>query len=264
MELFTIKNMSFNYGLHTVFRALNCSISSGMFYGLIGPNGSGKSTFIDILMGISKPDRGEVLFGNIPVASIAKRELAKKLSLVPQSVAMGFDFSVYEIVLMGRHPHIARFAAPTTIDFDLVESALQQLDIHHLRNRPATNLSGGEKQRVAVARALAQDTPVMLLDEATSNLDIRHSLEIMRVLKKRVTNEGSTIIAAVHDLNLAAAFCDKLIVLKDKNIHSEGETNTILNTEMIEEVFSVEASVVPSADHIRIEYQMLQPRQPQP
>jgi len=254
--LFQITEGNFGYGKETVFQNLNLSLQPGYFYGLIGPNGSGKSTLIDILMGISRLSSGSITFLSKPLAKYTRKELALHLSLVPQAISVGFDFTVHDIVLMGRHPHMRRFSPPSAEDLKHVDQALKILDIQHLQKRLVTKLSGGEKQRVIVARALAQDTPVLMLDEATANLDIEHTLEIMRVLKQKVRNTKETVIAAIHDLNLAAAFCDQLIVLKNQQIKKMGITSSVLTADLIEEVFSVKAAVSDSKSHLKVEFEM--------
>ncbi len=255
--LYIVENCSFRYGTTEILKDLNLNLKPGKFYGLIGPNGSGKSTLISLLMGVRQPYSGKIIFTDKPIQSYNQRTLAQHISLVPQDISIGFDFSVYDIVLMGRHPHIPRFARPTQNDLNIVNDALDLLDITQIKHRPVTHLSGGEKQRVIVARALAQNTEVLMLDEATSNLDIEHTIEILRVLRERVDTSGKTVIAALHDLNLAAAFCDELLVLKDAILHDSGPIQKVLNTALLEEVFSVKGRICSNGTHPRIEYEML-------
>jgi ABC-type cobalamin/Fe3+-siderophores transport system ATPase subunit len=233
----------YRHGNTTVLEDIDLAMTAGKFYGLIGPNGSGKTTLLDLMASTLKPSRGTVLFQGRPITGYRRQELARMLAFVPQDFALGFDYSVFDVVLMGRHPHIPRFSSPAARDLERVEEALALMDITHLRDRAATNLSGGEKQRVIVARALAQDTPVLILDEATSNLDIRHTIEIMRVVSDRVKQKAMTVVAAIHDLNLAAAFCDELIVVKAGRIVAQGPVRDILTDPLIREVFSVEGHV---------------------
>jgi ABC-type cobalamin/Fe3+-siderophores transport system ATPase subunit len=255
--LYTVANCSFRYGTTEILSALTFNLYPGKFYGLIGPNGSGKSTLINLLMAGIQPYSGSVQFKNTTIQNFKQHTLAQYISFVPQDINIGFDFTVYDIVLMGRHPHIPRFHSPTTKDLQIVEDVIDLLDVAHVRTRPVTQLSGGEKQRVIVARALAQDTEVLILDEATSNLDIEHTIEILRVLRKRVDESGRTVIAALHDLNLAAAFCDELLVLKDTHLHESGPVQTVLTTTLLEDVFSVKGRVSCNGTHPRIEYEML-------
>jgi iron complex transport system ATP-binding protein len=256
--IFSIHDGWFGYQKTPVLENIHLSLSKGKFYGLIGPNGSGKSTLLDLLTATIKPDQGTVAFKDRPMASYRRPELARMLALVPQDFTLGFDYTVFDVVLMGRHPHIPRFSSPSGKDLDLVEEALAIMDITTLRDRIVTHLSGGEKQRVVVARALAQDTEVLVLDEATSNLDIRHTIEIMRVIYRRVAKKAVTVVAAIHDLNLAAAFCDELIVLQDGKIVTSGPVNEILTDQLIREVFSVESHVNYNSDTLtpRIEYDL--------
>ncbi len=241
--IFEIADGSFGYRDNVVLQNLNLQISQGKFYGLIGPNGSGKTTLLDLLMATRKLQEGEVCFRGYPLHEYAKDILAKMLALVPQDFTMGFSYSVYDVVLMGRHPHIPRFANPSSEDIKIVEEVMKTMDIIHLQNRLVTDLSGGEKQRVVVARALAQQTAVLILDEATSSLDIRHTIEIMRAMRGHVKDQGITVVAAIHDLNLAAAFCDELIVLKNKEIHCTGPVEKVLSADLIYDVFSVKGFV---------------------
>ncbi len=255
-SLFEISKGSFSYGNITILANLEFSLKKGIFYGLIGPNGSGKSTLIDLLMGTRKFSTGTITLNSKPINRYSRHELALHLALVPQDISIGFEYSVYDIVLMGRHPHIPRFSQPSTTDLTIVDHALQLLDVAHLKDRLITRLSGGEKQRVIVARALAQQTDVLMLDEATSNLDIEHTIQIMRVLKERVHNSENTIIAAIHDLNLAAAFCDELLVLHNQTLHTIGPVNSVLTVDLLKTVFSVNGKILQGATHPRIEYEM--------
>lgn len=257
-NVFEIKDGNFNYGSNVILENLNFSLSQKKFYGLIGPNGSGKSTIINLLMATCKLQSGSITFRSIPLENFSRRTLAQHLALVPQSITLGFEYSVHDIVLMGRHPHIPRFSPPSDTDLEIVSRALKLLDIEHLKSRPATRLSGGEKQRVIVARALAQDTKVLVLDEATSNLDIEHALEIMRILRNLVDTRNTTVIAAIHDLNLAAAFCDDLIVLKNRSVFDIGPVREVLTSALLQEVFAVKGivSLIAPHNHPRIEYDM--------
>jgi iron complex transport system ATP-binding protein len=213
-------------------------------YGILGPNGSGKTTLLDLLAGFLVPQHGRIIFGGRPLAGWKPIDLAKRVALVPQDFAVRFDFTVRAVVEMGRHPHLGRFAALDDHDHRLVDSVMEELEIDGLADRPVTRLSGGEKQRVAVARALAQDPQVLLLDEATSNLDIFHTLSILGAIRRRVREQGLTVIAALHDLNQAAFFCDRLLFLRQGRMVCQGEVEEVLRPDVISDVYGVQAQVV--------------------
>lgn len=240
---FELDRVSFAYGDKPALHELTVSLAPGRFYGLVGPNGCGKSTLLDLLMGTKRPLAGSARFAGRHLREYSRRELAAKLALVPQDFTINFAFTVLEVVLMGRHPYLPRFGSVSAADLTKAEQAMASIGISDFRDRYVTELSGGEKQRVVVARALAQDTPVLMLDEATSNLDIGHTLEIMNVARQRVRQEGATIIAVIHNLNLAAAYCDELIFMQEGRIVAGGPTATVLTAETIQAVFGVEAQV---------------------
>lgn len=249
-----MNNVTFSHGKNEIVTDIDLTIEKGRFYGLVGPNGSGKTTLLDLLSGRYQPQNGTVQFHGQPTGSLSSMLLARQLAFVPQEFRLGLEFSVFDVVLMGRHPHIPRFSNPSEHDLFLVEKALKQMDILTLKDRLVTELSGGEKQRVVVARALAQDTEVLILDEATSNLDIHHTLQIMKVIRKKTQAANVTAIAAIHDLNLASSFCDELIVLKRKKIYATGTVSELVTQQLIQDVFSVDAHIIhessQSAPHI--------------
>ncbi len=257
--LFHIDKLSFAYRNNTVLKDIDLQLQPGKFYGLIGANGSGKSTLLELLMATLSPASGSIRYREKDLNNYSRKELATKLALVPQHFSMDFEYSVRDVVLMGRHPHIPRFASPAHHDLEAVEQAMETMDIHHLQDRPVIALSGGELQRVVMARALAQETEVLILDEATSNLDIQHTIAIMRVIRKRVDENGLTVIAAIHDLNLAAAFCDNCLVLKDGALFANAPVNKIFTTNILQSVFSVNANVDQTSGnghpHIQFQYQ---------
>lgn len=240
----TSKNVHFSYGKSPTIEDINVELTTGKFYGIIGPNGCGKTTFLDLLTGNKKPSTGTVHLFDKPLSSYNKRDLAQHLALVPQEYDTGFGFTVEEVVLMGRHPHIPRFASPSSDDWAQVDQAMDAIGISELRDRYTSTLSGGQKQRTVVARALAQDTPLLLFDEATSSLDIKYTLQIFNLVKKLVEKQNRTVIAVMHNLNLAAAYCDELLIMNKGNIAHSGATADTLTTEIIEEVFGVESTIV--------------------
>ena len=238
--LFNISQACCSYGDKKVLHELNLTLQPGIFYGLAGPNGSGKTTLLDVLLGNKALNSGSVLLQQKAIHTYAKRELAKKLALVPQEFRINFDFTAHEVVMMGRHPHIPRFANPDMADLEIVARVMKELGINDLKDRYITQLSGGEKQRVIVARALAQDTPVLILDEATANLDIHHSIQILHVVKQLVREQKVTVIAAIHDLNFAAAYCDEMILLNNGRITANGPVEDVLTPAHLKAVFDVD------------------------
>jgi iron complex transport system ATP-binding protein len=242
--LWQLNQVSFAYKNQPVLSEIQLSLSAGKCYGILGPNGSGKTTLLDLLCGLSIPDQGELLYRGTPLHQWQARKLAQRIALVPQDFQVRFGFSVREVVEMGRHPHLGRFASLTTKGHALVDAALEEMGVAGFADRSVTRLSGGEKQRVAVARALVQDPEVLLLDEATSNLDIYHSLSILALIRRRVTEQGLTVISAIHDLNLATSFCDELIFLKNGQIICQGPTDQVLRPDIIQDVYGVEAQVL--------------------
>jgi len=243
-QLFNIADVSFAYGSNEVLSELTLDLQAGCFYGIVGPNGCGKTTFLDLLAGCKQPKKGSIHLRNKPLGTYAKRHLAQQLALVPQEFDIGFGFTVEETVMMGRHPHISRFASPSQNDWYQVERAMDLIGVTPLRNHPINALSGGQKQRAIVARALAQDTPVLLFDEATSSLDVKYTLQIFNIARQLVSQEGRTVIAVIHNLNLAAAFCEQIIFMKNGALAHLGPVAETMTPETIKAVFDLQAEVV--------------------
>ncbi len=241
--LWQLQQVGFSYGNLPVLHDLNLQLKKGCCYGVLGPNGSGKTTLLDLLCGLLLPTAGRIELGGAALSSWRSKALAGKVALVPQDFVVRFGFSVREVVEMGRHPHLGRFSGLSDQDYALVDSVMEELGIATLADRQVTRLSGGEKQRVAVARALAQDPEVLLLDEATSNLDVYHSLSILGAIRRRIRKKGLTVIAALHDLNLATFFCDQLIFLKNGRLLYQGALDEVLQAQVIRDVYGVDAHV---------------------
>ncbi|CCH50488.1 ABC transporter ATP-binding protein [Pseudodesulfovibrio piezophilus] len=240
---YTLEGIDFGYDSSTVLHNLNVTFEPGYFHAIVGPNGSGKSTLLDLVAGHLSPQNGRILINDSPMETFSSEELARLTATVPQEFNFNFPFTVEEIVFMGRHPYIPRFSRPTKGDREAVEAAMNTMDITLLGNRALFHLSGGERQRTIFARALAQSTPGLLLDEPTSSMDIRHTLASMAELKRLAHTENHTIVAVLHDLNMASAHCDRIMVLNDGTLHSFGTPSEALTTETIQEVFGVTAHV---------------------
>jgi len=236
-------NLRFGYPGRAVIRGLSARFAAGRFYGVLGANGSGKSTLLRLLAGLLQPASGAIALQERPIASLPRREIARKVALVPQDFNIRFPFSAEEIVLMGRYPFMPRFSVPAPADRQRVETVMAQTGTLVFAHRAVTELSGGERQRVVFARALAQETPVLLLDEATSNLDIHHALSMLRLAARRVTEAAATVVAVFQDINLAALFCDEMLCLQDGTVCAFGPTADVLNTALLREIFKVEAKV---------------------
>ena len=238
-----MEHIHFFHGNTQVLNDVTCRFSPGRFYAVLGPNGSGKTTLLDLMCGFRTPESGRVILGNDPVASLARRRVAQNISLVSQSYEINFPFLVKEVVMMGRHPHIDRFSRPSHADRRAVRQAMEMTGITHLENRHITELSGGEKQRCVFARALCQDAPVLLLDEAFSSMDIHHSFHLLGLVKRAVQEEKKTVIAVLHDINLAAGFCHEMVFLKNGQIAAMGKTDAVLTRDTIQTVFNMRSKV---------------------
>lgn len=241
--LLQIDQASFSYGSTVALKRISAQLFSGKFYGIVGPNGCGKTTFLDLLSGSRSPSSGVIAFKGRPIDRYGKRDLAREIALVPQEYDTGFGYTVEEVVLMGRHPYIDRFGSPGPEDWRMVDSALEAIGIEELRFRFTNTLSGGQKQRAVVARALAQNSPLLLFDEATSSLDINYSLQIFNFARNLVDTGNRTVIAVIHDLNFAAAYCDEILLMKEGQIEYLAKTDEALTPANLKQVFGIECSV---------------------
>ena len=235
-------------------RGVSLSLHNGELVGLIGPNGAGKTSLLRLLGGLRKPSSGEIeLMGQI-LKTYSTREIARLIASVPQAAAMDFAFTVREVVLMGRAPHLGRFDLEGPNDREIADQAMRQMDVMGLAERYLPTLSGGERQRVFVARALAQQPRVLLLDEPTANLDVGHQLDMLDTVKSLAHDQGMGVMAAIHDLDLAAQFCDRLILLDHGEWIGEGSPQDVLTPENLHAVFGVRAHVYrdPFSDALRL------------
>jgi iron complex transport system ATP-binding protein len=238
MELH-VERVSWSADAKSIVDQVDLQAKTGEFIGLIGPNGSGKSTLLRLIYRFYLPDSGIVLLDERDIWSMTAKEMARRTAVVAQERTSDFDFSVDEIVMMGRTPHKALFEPDTAKDDTIVEDALRRVGMSAFGRRNFRTLSGGEKQRVLVARALAQHAQVLILDEPTNHLDIRYQIEILELVKSL----GVTTIAALHDLNLAAHYCDRLYLLHAGKITAEGTPHDVLTPFTIADVYGVVAEV---------------------
>jgi iron complex transport system ATP-binding protein len=231
------------YGSVKVLEGVSFSVNSGELVGLLGPNGSGKTTLLRAISRTLKPKVGTVLLNEADIFSMKSSDVAKNLAVVPQSSSLEFDFTALDLVLMGRHPHMRRFEREDQTDLEIAKEAMMLTNTWHLAEKPINELSGGERQLVMIARALAQKPKVLLLDEPTSHLDINNQIGIMDLLKKICMEKGIATLAVFHDFNLAARYCDLAILLQKGKIFAMGKVDEILTEENIRKVFNVEVMV---------------------
>ena len=240
------KIITAGYGGADVLHSVSVGVRAGEFVALLGPNGCGKSTLLRVLSGILRPRSGSVALDGRDLSQWTTIERARRIAFVPQSETAAFDFSVRDIALMGRYPHRQKWKSETAQDYEIVAQALADADIAHLADRPATELSGGEHRRVLLARALAQQTPLLLLDEPTAHLDITHQAELLLLTRRLITERGLGVMAALHDLNQAAEFCDRLILMRGGEILAEGTPETALTADNLRRVYGAEAELGPN------------------
>jgi iron complex transport system ATP-binding protein len=242
-----IRNLEVELGGTEILDDVTTEIEDGQFVGLVGPNGAGKTTLLRAIHGVLKPDSGNVYVDSDPVADLSSKEASRRIAVVPQDTGLSFDFPVEEVVAMGRHPYRSRFSGPKpSIDGDsdrqIVEDAMARTEVERLAERSITAVSGGERQRVLLARALAQDTPALLLDEPTASLDINHQVRTLELVRE-LADEGKTVVAAIHDLNLAAHYCDELRLLAGGEIRAGGDPEDVLSEDSLESAFDTRAVV---------------------
>jgi iron complex transport system ATP-binding protein len=224
-------------------RDVSVTIPTRSFTGLLGPNGCGKTTLLKLLSGVLQPDEGSVTLTGEPLATLSRRGLARRLAVVPQETHPAFDYTALEMVLMGRHPHLGTFALEGPRDLAIATDAMEATGTAHLANRAYMTLSGGEKQRVIIASALAQEPEVLLLDEPTASLDLGYQLDIAALLTRLNRERGVTLVMATHDLNLAASICESLVLLRDGRVLAQGASRDVLSASAVRELYGVDADV---------------------
>ena len=240
-----------------ILKGIDFEANEGEFVGIIGPNGSGKSTLLRCIYRVLSPSSGAVYLDSKELSRYRVRESAQKVAVVAQHNYYNFEFSVRDVVMMGRAPHKRALDRDTAEDYRIVRRALETVGMREFETRSFSTLSGGEQQRVILARALAQQTPCLILDEPTNHLDIKYQLWLMDIVK----GLDRTVISAVHDLNIAAMYCDRLYAIKQGKIVAQGRPQDLLTRELIREVYEVDAEILTDSDGLmRIFYQPNQPR----
>lgn len=234
--------LRFGYSDNLILHGIDLTIPKGDFVGIIGPNGSGKSTLLGLMSGVLVPTGGAIYVKGKAIPDTLPRELAKHMAVVPQSTELAYDFTAYEIVAMGRYPHQGRWSQESQKDRDVIRLAMEETGVWELRNQMVTHMSGGERQRVVIARALAQEPELILLDEPTSNLDINYQIEIFDLLRE-FNRQGKTIVVVSHDLNLASLYCERLLLVSGGRVFAFGTPDEVLTVKHIRDVYNTEVVI---------------------
>ena len=247
MKVIEAHNVTFSYNAKEIIREVSLTLAQGEFLGIIGPNGAGKSTLLRLCARILKCQSGEILLFGKDINALNQKQIAEKIGFVPQETHFALNFSVEQIVSMGRYPYLKPFQPETRIDFEAVEQALQSTDLMELRKRPVNALSSGERQRVVIARALAQEPKILLLDEPTSHLDLNHQVKIMELLQK-LNEQGKSIVIVNHDLNLASLYCQNLVLMHHGAIYGRGEPSALINEKILKDVYGAQVKIIRHPD----------------
>jgi iron complex transport system ATP-binding protein len=253
--LLQVDNVSFAYERsRAVLQGVSFEAGRGTILGLLGPNGSGKTTLLRLIAGTLTPLTGRVTLDAADVRRLSRRDLARKVAVVPQETHTTFDFTVLDIVLMGRYPHLGAFELEGADDVAIAHEALSATGTAHLAPRAFATLSGGEKQRVVIASALAQASSVLLLDEPTASLDLGYQIEIAALLTRLNRERGTTMVISTHDLNLAAALCTEIVLLRQGQVLARGATADVLTASNVRTLYGVDADVQfhPRAGHLTV------------
>jgi iron complex transport system ATP-binding protein len=252
--MITVADVAFAYGPRAILQGVSFAIPRGRIVGLLGPNGSGKTTLLRIIAGTLTPDRGRVEIDGTSVTALSRRAIARRLAVVPQETHSTFDFTVEDIVLMGRYPHLGAFELEGPDDQAIARDALRATGTLDLAPRRFATLSGGEKQRVVIAGALAQASDVLLLDEPTASLDLGAQLDVAALLARLHRERGTTMVVCTHDLNFAASLCAELVLIRQGRILAQGPTADVLTPANVAALYDVQADVAfhPGAKHLTV------------
>ena len=237
------RSLRFAYDVTPVLDGVSVSVAPRELVAVVGPNGAGKSTLLRVLLGFLERASGDVTLSGTPLDALSRREIARRAAFVPQGFRTDFAFRVREMVAMGRTPHLGRFEPEGPADRAAIARAMEATGVAPMAQRAFTELSGGEQQRVLLARAFAQDTRLLVLDEPNASLDLLHAHELMTLVRRR-TDGGASAVAALHDLSLAARFCDRLVVLSRGRVHADGPPGEVLTEDLMREVWRVSARIL--------------------
>ena len=234
-----IEGLEYEIGKQKILKGIDLEIPKGKFVGIIGPNGSGKSTLLKNIYRVYKPNKGKIYIDGKEINEMKSKEIAKELAILAQESSTQFDFTVEDVVKMGRYPYKSMFEDYSKEDIKLVDEMIKRVGLEKYKDRNFNTLSGGEKQRAFIARALVQDTDFIILDEPTNHLDITYQIQLMDIIK----DLNVTVFAALHDMNISAMYCDYIIVMKQGEILKSGTVDEIFTSETIKEVFGVDSYI---------------------
>ena len=243
-SIILLKKVNFSYDQQSILKDIDFSVFTGEFIGIIGPNGSGKTTLLKLISGVLKPQRGEILLFNQNIRTISRKKMAKIISVVPQESYITYNYKVKEMVFMGRIPYINQWQGETISDYRISRNAMEKTDSLCHAEKGIHQISGGEMQRVCIARALAQSPQILMLDEFASHLDLNYKYEMIRILKNTLQKEVKCIISVFHDLNLASYCADRLILLDKGKIEICGTPQQVINNENIKKVYRSKAHII--------------------
>lgn len=242
-----IKKLNFrhnNSGID-ILKEIEFNVTAGGVTTILGPNGSGKTTLFKCITSVWKPQSGEILFKEKRITKLSDKDRAKIFAVVSQEHEPAFSYSVFDIALMGRSPHIGVLSSPSHNDYCVAEKALETVGISYLRDKTYTKISGGERQLVMIARSLSQESPILLLDEPTAHLDFRHQVHVLKKIRNITIEKGLTVLMTLHDPNLAMLFSDKVVMLSGGSIVSSGNPQTVITEDVLKSVYDIDVSVIP-------------------
>ena len=240
-----IRNVSFQYQATPILNDVNIEVHAGEIFGVIGPNGSGKTTLLRTINGLLTPKPGEILINGINIHQLSIQQRARLIASVPQARELPVTFSAWDVVLLGRTPYLQWSGTPTKNDRQIAEAAMQTTNTWHLRDRYINQLSGGEQQRLLLARAITQDTPILLLDEPITHLDLKHQVSILKQIHRLANENQLAVVITLHDLNWAAQFCQRIGVLSQGSMVAQGEPNQVLDENLLSQVYQTPVKIIP-------------------
>lgn len=243
IKMLAIHDLSFSYSTKPILRQINFSTHAGMICGLLGPNASGKTTLLKCISGVLKPDRGNVFIDDIPVARFSRKAIAGMMAVVPQLVSVAFSFTALQMVVMARLPHLKAFSAPSGKDYHKAENLMAEIGLDHLANRVFNELSGGEKQMTLLARALFQNPRILLLDEPTAHLDFKNQHMILHRVEQITKRRNLTTLVTLHDPNLAARYCPRMVMLKHGQVYQKGTIEDVFEEGTLESIYGLKVFI---------------------